>query len=193
MPSDFLYYWLVQPLGIAALIAVVASSFAVWRVVLGPEHHRYGFKPLVVAYSSALCGHTLLNFYFSHQEFNNRVARSVLQEPQRWSIVPGWTLYVGVLTLLLLLPLLLLLSAFAAALLRSRKLSYRTIALTNLSLAVFISVAMWWFSSGTWLLKDHLELLASTLVSATIVIALTVLPFLGIIGYLANARSKPAT
>ena len=193
MPTDFLYYWLVQPLGLASLSAITAVSFLAWRLVLGPAYRVYGPKPLAVAYAVAVCGHALLNFYFSNQEFTARVSRNVLEEASRWSIVPGWTLYMSVLTLLLLLPLLVVLSALAAALLRSRKYSYRVVATISLGFVVLAGVGVWWFSSGSWMLIDHLALLAATLGAAAFAVALTVLPFLAAIGHFARARTNTAT
>jgi hypothetical protein len=106
MPSDWLFYWMTLPSGLAVMAGAVALPFVVWAVLLGKARAEVGYKPLALAYLLTAIGLLLVNVGWSYLEFNSRVARDVLPEAQRWSTVAGWTVYMSILSLVIMLPLL---------------------------------------------------------------------------------------
>src|SRR5262245_39626408 len=100
---------------------MLGTAFLIWHALLGETFGDLGVTPLVVAYASAIAGLMVLCFAYSYLDFSDRVSRGVLSEPQRWSVVPGWTLYLVLLGLWIVLPgLTLVCVPLAAALIRRR-------------------------------------------------------------------------
>lgn len=187
MPSDWLFYWMTLPSGLAVIAAAVALPFVVWAVLLGKARSAVGYKPLALAYMLAAIGLLLLNFGSSYLEFGSRVAGNVLPEDQRWSTVLGWTVYMFVLSLVAVLPLLGLLGVpVAALLLRTRRFSLAAIACGLLGVWFALSGFAWTFPSNEWHRTHRMESLLSFLSSFALPIAFVGIPFLG--GIYAGSR-----
>ena len=179
MPSDWLFYWMTLPSGLAVIAAAVALPFLVWRIVLASTFSRIGFMPLAAAYCAAAVGLLSLNFVSSHIEFSARVAKNMLPEAQRWPTVTGWTIYISVLSLVLVLPLLGLAAVPASAwLLKTRRLTLRVIAAVLVGVWLVLAVAVWAFPSNEWHRTHRLESMGMWLTSLATPIALVGLPFL---------------
>ena len=145
MATDWLFYWMTEPSGLALIGLAVAIPFLFWRLVLGHSFAGVGFMPLVIAYACAGLGLLLACFLSSYVDFSSRVSSGGLQESQRWSIVPGWTIYAAVLSLIYVLPLLGIVGVpLSALLLRTRKLTYVTIAAATVTLWLVLALVMWW-------------------------------------------------
>ncbi len=121
----------------------LAIPFGLWRLVLGGDFRAIGFGPLVLAYACTALGYVIVTFASAYLDFNGRVASGLLAEEQRWSIVPGWTIYTMVLFLTLLLPFLMLAAPYTALLLRLRMPRWRSIFASALGCWVALSLLMW--------------------------------------------------
>jgi hypothetical protein len=193
MPSDWLFYWMTLPNGLAAIGAAVALPFVFWAVLLGKARSVVGYKPLALAYLLAAIGLLLVNFGSSYLEFSSRVASNALAEDKRWSTVLGWTVYTFVLSLVAVLPLLGLLGVPAAALLvRTRRLSVSAIACGLLGMWFVLSGLAWAFPSNEWHRTHRMESLLSFLSSFALPIAFVGLPFLGGI-YAGSSRYRASS
>ncbi|MBA3595487.1 MAG: hypothetical protein M3Q12_01840 [Pseudomonadota bacterium] len=192
MALDWLFYWMTEPRGLAAITLAVTLPFILWRLVLGKTFRPVGFKPLVAAYALAALGLLTVNFATSHIEFSARVADKLLQEAQRWSIVPGWTVYVTVISLLYVLPLLGLVAVpVSALLLRLRRLSLKTIVLAVLASWLTLALIAWSIPTDDWDRGRRLESLTLWLTELAPGVVLVALPFLlGV--YLASRRYRHA-
>jgi hypothetical protein len=143
MPTDFLFYWMTGPAGFGIIGFALAVPFVLWRLVLGKGFRPIGFGPLFLAYACTALGYFALIFVSAYADFSARVARGLLAEEQRWSILPGWTVYTLVLFLILLLPFLTLAAPYAALLLRLRILKWSSIIASALGLWVALGLLMW--------------------------------------------------
>jgi hypothetical protein len=143
MPTDFLFYGMTRPAGLTIIGLALAVPFVLWRLVLGEGFRPIGFGPLVLAYACTALGYFVLIFASAYTDFSARVARGLLAEEQRWSIVPGWTIYELVLFLILLLPFLTLAAPYAALLLRLHSLKWSSIIATSLGVWVALGLLMW--------------------------------------------------
>lgn len=180
MPSDWLFYWMTLPSGLAVIAAAVALPFVLWAVVLGKARSVVGYKPLALAYLLAAIGLLLVTFGFSYFEFSSRVAGNALPEDQRWATVAGWTVYMSVLSLVAVLPLLGLVGVPAAALLlRTRRLSVAAMSCGLIGLWLVLSSVAWAFPSNEWHRTHRMESLLSFLSSFAWPIAFVGIPFLG--------------
>lgn len=180
MATDWLFYYMTLPTGLAVIALAVALPFLVWRLVLGKAFSGVGFKPLASAYAFAALGLLALNFVSSHVEFSSRVANNVLPETQRWATVPGWTIYITVLSLIAVLPLLGLVGVPAAALLlRLRRLSIVSVAAALVATWLVLVLIVWSFPSNDWHRTHRLDSLAMWLTEIGPSVLLVGLPFLG--------------
>ena len=151
MPTDWLFYWMTLPTGLVAIGAAIALPFFLWRAVLGRSFSQYGYLPLAFAYLAAGTGLLLTNFIGSHIEFSARVAKNVLPEVQRWSIVPGWTIYTSVLALVIVLPLIGLVAVPATALLlKKQKLNIKSISVVLVLTWLALALAGWAVPTNNW-------------------------------------------
>ena len=158
MPTDWLFYWMVQPYGLALVALAIAIPFVFWRLVLGGVFSSVGFKPLVAGYVAALVGLLLHSFLSSYIEFTARVAGGILPETDRWSIVPGWTIYLGVLSLVVVLPILGVIGApWSAALVKRSWLGYRSIFTTVFVVWLSLALIMWLLPGNEWHRTHRLE------------------------------------
>lgn len=179
MALDWLFYWMTEPLGLAAIALAIALPFVLWRVVLGQTFRHIGFKPLLAAYALAALGLLTVNFATAHIEFSSRVADKLLQEAQRWSLVPGWTVYGAVISLLFVLPLLGLVAVpVSALLLRLRRLSLTTIGIAVLASWLTLVLIAWSIPSDDWDRDHRLESLTLWLTELAPGVVLVALPFL---------------
>jgi hypothetical protein len=187
MPTDFLFYWMTGPAGLTIIGLALAAPFVLWRLVLGAEFRPIGFGPLVLAYACTAVGYLALMFASAYADFSARVARGILAEEQRWSIVPGWTIYTLVLFLIVLLPFLTLAAPYAALLLRLRVLKWSSIIASAVGLWIALGLLMWLITLAGKPVEA--ELLIVWLRELLPGIVLVVLPFLmGV--YLAAPSSR---
>lgn len=179
MPPDWLFYWMTRPTGLALMVAAVAVPFIVWRLVLGRTFARIGYAPLGVGYCLATLGLLALTFISSHLQFSARVAKNVLPEAQRWSTVPGWTVYASVLSLVIVLPILGLLGVpLSALLLRLRRFTLASIGATVIAVWLALVVVAWAFPGNEWHRSNRIESLVMWLKELAPGVLLVALPFL---------------
>lgn len=190
MPTDWIFYWMTLPLGIAVIGGVAALPFGLWRSLLGSTYSKIGVRPYIVGYFSSLIGLLLLSFVSSYFEFSGRVASNLLNEGQRWSIVPGWTIYMAVLSLIFVLPLLGLVGVpISAILIKLGKFDFRHIIATLVIFWLALVVLVWIFPGNEWHRTHRLESFTSTLTGSFPAIGLVAFPFtVGI--YWATRRNR---
>ena len=158
MPTDFLVYWLTRPLGLLLIAAMIAVPFIFWRVLLGKAYAAIGLLPLVAAYAAALAGLVAAAFAFAYLEFSSRVADGLLAEDERWSLVPGWTIYMVVLSSVFVLPVMGLVGVPVGAwLVRSNRLSYGIIMVTTIGFWLTLTTIFWAFPLNHWHQTHRLE------------------------------------
>lgn len=179
MPTDWLFYWMTLPSGLALIGLATGIPFIIWRLVLGRAYTEIGFKPLVAAYVCAIAGLAAMAFISSHFEFNSRVAQGVLPEAQRWSTVPGWSIYLAVLSLIFVLPLAGLVGTpLSALLLRLRRFTYANIAIATVALWLSLAVLAWVLEVNEWHRTHSFESFFMFLKDLVPSILLIALPFL---------------
>jgi hypothetical protein len=178
MPTDWLFYSMTLPLSIAAIIGVAALPFGLWRSLLGTAYSTIGARPYIVGYVSSLIGLLLLSFVSSYFGFNGRVAGSLLSETQRWTVVPGWTIYIAVLSLIFVLPLLGLVGVpVSAFLLKRGRFDFRYIISTLAIFWLMFAFLVWLFPSNEWHRTHRLESFMSILRSILPGMVLVAFPF----------------
>lgn len=151
MAGDWTVYWLASPFGLILIAIVIGVSFVLWRVTLAMDFAAIGIKPLAWAYPSAGLGLLVMNFVGCHIDFSNRVASGILSESQRWSIVPGWTVYSTILLLVIVLPLLAFVAVPVVAIVLKRALLTPTnIAVSALVVWLALSSLGWAFPGNEW-------------------------------------------
>ncbi|MGX4643480.1 hypothetical protein [Massilia sp. SYSU DXS3249] len=151
MPTDWLFYWMTLPLGIVVTIGVAALPFALWRSLLGPTYQHIGIRPYLMGYGAGLLGLVLLSFTSSYLNFNEQAAAGLLREAQRWTIVPGWTVYIAVISLVIVLPLLGLIGVpVSAFLLKRSRFSVRNMILALAACWLALTVLLWLFPTNDW-------------------------------------------
>jgi hypothetical protein len=144
MATDWLVYYMMQPLGLTLIGLAIAIPFVFWRLVLGNAFARAGFTPLVVAYTCVAFGLLVANLMSSYLDFSRRVSIGLLEESQRWSLIPGWTIYGAVISLIFLLPLLAIVGVpLCALLLRMQRLTYVNIAVAAIALWLLLALVGW--------------------------------------------------
>jgi hypothetical protein len=138
-------------MGAILLAAALGLPFLLWRLTLGSEFAAIGSKPLALAYLYAGIGLTGMNFVGCDMDFSGRAASGILAESQRWSVVPGWTLYVTILALVIVLPLLGVVGvAVAASVLKRGLLTPRNIAVFTLAVWLALSSFGWLLPTNEW-------------------------------------------
>jgi hypothetical protein len=150
MATDFLVYWMTRPSGLALMGLALIIPFVLWRLVLGKAFAVVGFGPLGVGYLCAAAGFFAITFIFAYMEFSARVSSGLLREDQRWSIVPGWTLYIGLISLIFVLPLMALGAPYAALLLRLRQLTYASMTASAAGLWLALGLLIWAIPLNEW-------------------------------------------
>jgi hypothetical protein len=179
VPTDWLFYSMTQPSGVALIALAVAVPFAIWRLMLGKQYAEIGIAPLIVAYTCAFVGLAVVSFASSYLEFSNRVSRGILLEEQRWSTVVGWSIYFAVLSLIMVLPLIGLLGVpLSALLLRFRRLTYVSIAVAVVTLWLSLVVLAWAFPGNAWHTEHRFESFNMWLKELLPAVMLVGLPFL---------------
>jgi hypothetical protein len=176
------------PSGLAGIALAVALPFLFWRLLLAKTFGAIGYKPLAVGYSFAALGLVITNFASAYLEFNSRVSKNVLSEAQRWSAVPGWTVYLTVLSLIFALPLIGLLGVpVSAILLRLRRLTYANIAALVLVFWCGLALIAWALPTNEWHRTHCLESLMLWVTEIAPSALLVALPFL--VGIYFTSRS----
>lgn len=190
MATDWLFYWMTRPSGLALIGLAVLVPFIFWRLLLGNAFAGVGFAPLAVAYACAALGLLLVNFGTSYVEFSSRASAGLLQEAQRWSIVPGWTIYSAMISLIYVLPLLAIVAVpLAALLLRARKLKYLNIAIAAVTLWLGLAVLAWFSPINEWQRTHRIASFVGLLRELLPGIVLVAVPFfLGVHGLTRSAR-----
>jgi hypothetical protein len=178
MATDWLVYYMTRPLGLAAIALAVALPFLVWRLVLGRASTQFGYKPLAAGYLFAAAALLSMNLSFSYFEFSSRVASGALSEAERWKHVPGWSLYVSVISLLFILPMLgLIATPVSALLLRRGALSIKAISAVVVSAWLLVSVCIWLSPSNEWHRTHRLESLLNSLSAIGVGFLFVAVPF----------------
>jgi len=158
MATDWLVYWLISPLGAILFAAAVGLPIIMWRLTLGSDFAAIGSKPLALGYLYAGIGLTGVNFVACYMDFSSRVASGILAESQRWSVVPGWTLYSTILTLVIVLPLLGVVGVpVVASVLKRALLTPGNIAIFTLTVWLALSGLGWCFPGNEWHRAHRLE------------------------------------
>lgn len=158
MPTDWRVSWLTSGMGLALIATAVLVPFFIWRTMLGEAFTDIGDKPLVLAYAWVAVGLVGMSFVGCYMEFSGRVASGLLRETQRWSIVPGWTIYATMMWLVFVLPLLGLIGVPAVASLLTRGLlTPRAIAVRVLALWLALTIVGWALPDNEWHRTHRLE------------------------------------
>ena len=179
MPTDWLFYWLTQPMGLLVIGLAVAIPFVIWRVVLGKAYAHVGFSALIAGYACAMAGLVVFSFMSAYVDFSSRVAEGILQEAQRGSLVARWSVSMVVISLVFVLPLVGLLGVpLAAVLLKRRRLNYTTIAVAAALLWVSLAGLLWAVPSNEWHRMHRLESLMMWLEDLLPAVLLIAMPFL---------------
>jgi hypothetical protein len=151
VPTDWVVYWMIGPAGLLIIGIAAALSVFLWSIVLGHASTRVGIRPLLIGYACGASGLLLCSFLQSFHEFSNRASEGVLQEAQRWSIVPGWTLYLSVLSLIYALPLATIVGVpTTALLLRMGKFTYASMAAKAVVIWLSLAILLWAFPTNAW-------------------------------------------
>lgn len=158
MAGDWTVYWLTSGFGLILIGAAIGLAFMIWRAMLGADFPVIGFKPLALAYLYAGIGLVGTNFVGCYMDFSNRVADGLLSEHQRWSIVPGWTIYATILLLVVVLPFLVLVGVpVMAASLKRALLTPKNIVLGTLVLWLALTSLGWVALDNAWHRTHRLE------------------------------------
>lgn len=179
MAEDWVVYWLTSASGLALICAAIVVPFVIWRIVLGPVFTAVGIKPLAFAYLCAACGLVVMSFVSCYVEFSGREADGIVQEAQRWSIVPDWTFYMSILSLTYVLPLLGLVGVpVAASFLKRGRLTPKTIVVCALVLWLVLTVLGWAFPGNEWHSTHRLESFMTGLKDLLPLIFFIAMPFM---------------
>ncbi|MFO0990322.1 MAG: hypothetical protein U1E67_00120 [Hyphomicrobiales bacterium] len=178
MALDFVVIWFLGRAGLLFVFVGLLIPSLLWRAILGPAYPRVGVSPLAFAYLAALVGLILVSFGTSYLEFSSRVDNHLLDEGERWSIVPGWTIYMGVLQLLMAIPALAIFCVpLAALLVRVQRVSLRYIVVVVV-LGWILCIAFLWLSpTNQWHRTHRLESVKWHAIETSPMIFLVALPF----------------
>lgn len=188
MASDGLFYLMTQPYGLGFIVLAIVIPFLFWRQVLGIAFPVIGFKPLAAGYVAALFGLLAQSFLFSYIEFSTRVSNGILAEVQRWLIVPNWTIYIGVLSLVFVLPILGVIGVpWSAMLVKRNRLGYRNIFAALLLVWISLALLVWLLPSNEWHRTHRLQSLFLGLKDLAPSFLLVGLPFLSAIFFVARS------
>lgn len=191
MASDWLFHWMTLPFGLIVIAIAVALPLPLWRRILGAHYVRIGVQPYVAGYLAALAGVMMVSFGFSYVEFSGRVAAGVLEESQRWTIVPRWTVNMAVLSLVAVLPLLGLVGVPLAAILLRRHWFSHLAAVAAVALAwVVLTCLIWWVPVNNWAKAHRFEAFIDFLTNLLPGMLLVALPFLLAIRYVVYCRRE---
>jgi len=188
VPTDWVVYWMMGPAGFFLIGMALGLSLFVWFVVLGSTSIQIGVRPLLIGYACGAFGHLACNFLWSYNEFSKRVSTGLLEEAQRWSIVPGWTVYASVLTLIYVLPLATVIGVpISALLLRIGRLTYVSVAVTAIMLWLSFAIIVWALPTNDWQRTHRLASFKMIVTDLLPSIVLTAVPFL--LGIYVTSRS----
>jgi hypothetical protein len=169
---------MTHPLGLIVLAAAAALPFCLWSRTLGTCYPAVGARPYVAGYAASLVGLTLLSFVSAFMEFDDRVAAGLLRDAERWTIVPGWTMYITILALMVVLPLLGAVGVpVVASLLKRGHFSVRNIILILTALWLALAVASWAFPGNEWHRTHRFASFTTALTHIFPVLAMVALPF----------------
>ncbi|TFW27322.1 hypothetical protein [Massilia horti] len=190
---DWVVYWLTSASGLALIGAAIVVPFVIWRIMLGPIFTVVGIKPLAFAYLCAACGLVAMSFVSSYAEFSGRETDGILQEAQRWSIVPHWTFHLTILSLIHVLPLLGLVGVpVAASFLKRGRLTLKNIVACALVLWLVLTILGWAFPGNEWHSTHRLESFLTGLKDLLPLIFFIAMPFmLAIYGCSPPDRLRP--
>ena len=151
MATDGLLYMMTQPFGLLLIALHVAVPFLIWWMILDEVLSKVSFKPLVAGYVAALVGLLINCFLSSYIEFTDRVSSGILSEIDRWSIVPAWTMQLGLLSLVLVLPILGFIGVpWYAALVKRGRLGILNIFGSVSVLWLSLALVMWLLPANEW-------------------------------------------
>ena len=192
MAADWVVYGMMGPGGLLVAGMAVALSCFIWTLLLGDASTRVGLAPLFAGYACGALGLLTNNFLQSYIEFSSRVSKGILEEALRWSTVPGWTVYLSLLSLIVALPLATLLGVpLSALMLRMGRLTIAGILVAAGMLWLSLGTALWFFPSNEWQRTYRLASFQMIMTDLLLWISLTTLPFLlGI--YAASHRFRRA-
>jgi hypothetical protein len=179
MATDFIVYYTTGWLGLVLAFFTLGGALVIWRALLGDMLSDLGGLPIVVAYGSAIVGLAMLCFVDSCLDFSDRVTRGVFSEPQRWSVVPNWTLYLLLLALWIVLPGLTLVAVpMAAVAIRRRCFRLPIVGLVSLAWWITLSIGLYALAEKSeWQRLHHAEAIVGVLKGFLPGILLVVLPF----------------
>lgn len=188
VPTDWIVYGMMGPAGFLLVGMALLLSLFVWSMILGSTSTRFGVGPLLIGYACGAFGHLASNFLWSYNEFSKRVSTGLLEEAQRWSIVPGWTVYASVLTLIYLLPPATVVGVpLSAVLLKHGRLTYLSIAATAVMLWLSFAIIAWALPTNEWHRTHRLASFKMIVTDLLPSVALTAVPFL--LGIYVTSRS----
>lgn len=177
------------PGGLLIVGMAVALSCFIWALLLGDGSTRVGFAPLLVGYGCGALGLLTSSFLQSYVEFSGRVSKGVLEEALRWSTVPGWTIYLSLLSLICALPLATLVGVpFSALMLRMGRLTLSGITIAAVTLWLSLGTVLWLFPSNEWHRTHRLASFQMIMMDLLPWTFLTTFPFL--IGIYATLRAR---
>ncbi|WP_243368234.1 hypothetical protein [Microvirga solisilvae] len=189
MALDFVFLWLTGPGGLLLIGMGIIVPFLFWPLLLGTHYRAIGLMPLTVAYVSALTGLIVMSLVYGYVEFSARVEKGILSETQRWSVVPGWTLYSTFLSLIIVLPALGLIAVpFGAWLLRNRRLHLKSIIISLTVFSVGLATLFWAFPANDWHRTHRLESFGDWLADTFIHLTFIGAPFLASLSIFAPRR-----
>ena len=179
MATDWIVYGMMGPDGVLIAGMAVALSCFMWAVLLGDAAVRVGFMPLLVGYVCGALGLAVSSFLQSYREFSNRVSTGILDETLRWSTVPGWTLYLSLLSLIAALPLATFVGApLSALMLRTCRFTVAGITVAVGALWLGLGTLLWLFPINEWHRTHRLASFEQIMTDLLPWISLTTIPFL---------------
>lgn len=151
MASDGLFLALTHPIGLVIVALAILIPCLLWAQALRTSGLPSRRRIIAVSYLAALAGLLVSCSMSSYLEFSSRVSAGILEESQRWSVVPGWTLYMSVLSLLVVLPLLAFIGVpVSAVLLRRNRFSVPASLGALCASFMGVVVFLWLLPSNEW-------------------------------------------
>ncbi|MES2106809.1 MAG: hypothetical protein V4634_22510 [Pseudomonadota bacterium] len=171
---------MTRPIGLALIGLAIVLPFGIWRLVLGANYPAVGIKPLAMGYIGSAMSLVAGIFFSCYVEYSGRVAKGLLSETQRWAIVPGWSVTLTVISLILVLPLVGLVGVPGSAiLLRRRRLNFHNIGVFLFVLWISLSIIFLALSSNTneWHRTHRLESFTDALTGLSVIVGVIFVPF----------------
>jgi hypothetical protein len=192
MATDFVVYYTTGFLGLFLVFFAFGGALLIWRSLLGARFSDLGSLPLVVAYGAAIAELAMLCFVSSYLDFSDRVSRGVFSEPQRWSVVPGRTLYLVLLTSWIVLPFLSLVAVPVAAIaIRRQCLHLATVGMVAFVFWITLSLGLFALAEKSEWERTHLaEAIVAVLKGFLPGILLVVVPFFLSLSIFARYRQQ---